>query len=181
MQRQSDRSLVLETVEVPISAIAGTALEEDYLPELELIIDGELKKMGAVGASELARRKKQRAAHVKAKRVRYIRLTTGHQGNSLWISSPDSKLDRKPSKYNPHGDWNGYVSSRHDETIWSALRSLEHSDEGGVIYVAKHWSKPAHVIDVRPSPCEALAKTGKHDWFYVPTGDDICHSCGLLV
>lgn len=181
MQRQSERSLVLETVEVPISAIAGTALEEDYLPELELIIDGELKKMGAVGASELGRRKKQRAAHVKAKRVRYVRETEGYNNSSLWISSPDSKLDRKKSKYRPNGEWNGTVGDTPSDAIWTALRQLEYRDEGGVIYVTKYWDRPASVIDVRPSPCEALAKTGKHDWFYVPTGDDICRSCGLLV
>lgn len=173
--KYGDRSIALETVDIPISVIAKSDLAENYLPLLSEIADKELKKMGDVGRDELARRKKQRAAHVKANRAFYVRSSEGYSGSITIVTrSKDRDRDEK-------GHLLGNSCQGPNEGVRMAQMMLALSDEGGVIYVDKLWGRKAFIVDVWPNPCEALAKTGNHDWSYVPTGDDICRSCGLVV
>lgn len=174
--RRRERALVLEHVEVPVSVVAASNLADEYLPDMELIADSELKKMGKAGKEELARRQKQRAAHVKAGRAFYVRFAEGYQGRSIIIVTRSKDKDRDKD-----GRLVGLSVESPTEGVQCAQMMLDHEDAGGVIYVEPMWSKKAQVIDVRPNPCEALAKTGKHDWFYPGTGDDVCSSCGLVI
>jgi len=174
--RRRDRSSVFETVEIPVHEVARSELAAKHLPDLELVADSELKKIGAAGTAELARRKKERATHVKAGRAFYVRTAEGYQGRSLIIVTRSKDKDRDKD-----GRLAGPSVQTPREGIQCAEMMLDREDAGGVIYVEAMWGEKAQVVDVRPNPCEALAKTGKHDWFYPGTGDDVCRSCGLVV
>lgn len=169
--RQSERSLFYETMDVEVSK-----LPEELRPPVTMITDAQLRKIsGAEAKTELAHREKVRAEHVKAGRVRYVFLTEGYGGRSIWW------VGRWPTRQLPKKGYSedGHSSETPSQGIASAKMMLIHHDEGGVIY-ADDYHGEKQVIDVRPSGCEHLIMHGVHDWFYVPTGDDVCRSCGLV-
>lgn len=173
--RRQDRTGVVDTVEIPVSVIAASELAAEYLPPLILIADAELAKMGEQGAAELARREQVRADHVAAGRVRYVFRTDGFSG-SIWVMSSKPRGEERDKS----GRLQGHACGTSHEAKGLAKMSLEHSDQGGVIMVDGSDWHDDEIVDVRPNDCQALRETGKHDWMYVPTGDDVCRSCGLV-
>jgi hypothetical protein len=172
--RQSDRYSFYETMEIEVSK-----LPKELRPAVTLITDAQLRKIRTKEAKdELARREKLREEHVKAGRVRYVFLTKGYQDRSIWwVHRLPTRTASKDQGY-PEGQ----SSQSRSQGISLAQMMLVHQDEGGVIYAEPGGFKNEEptVIDVRPSTCEHLLLHGKHDWFYVPTGDDVCRSCGLV-
>jgi hypothetical protein len=177
VQRQN-RTATQETIEIPISRLAVSDLAAEYLPPVLVIADSELAQMGAAGKAELARRETLRKAHVKAGRVRYVfESKSNHSNGTFWVMSPKPKGKERDRDGRLHG--HACQSSRDGKQL--AMMTLERYDEGGVIYIDGNGFRGAEIVDLRPNECQALKETGKHDWSYVPTGDDICRSCGLLI
>jgi hypothetical protein len=175
--RQSDRYSLYETLEIEVSK-----LPQALRPAVMLTTDAQLNKIRTKEArNELARREKVREEHVKAGRAMYVFRTEGYGNRTIWW------LHRVPERRVSKKQGSGYDEGRpcqsRNEGIAIAQMILVHNDEGGVIYAEPSgfsFDKDPAVIDIRPSTCEYLAKHGKHDWFYVPTGDDVCRSCGLV-
>jgi hypothetical protein len=179
MKRQ-DRCRTYETVDVPISVLSQSDLAATYLPPLLLIADAELAQMGEAGRSELERRVKERHEHVEAGRVCYVFQSKGYDDKLIWIVSKSPKGKEREKRGPRKGHLKGHSVSGPQEGKRLALMILEREDKGGVIYIdGNDWHK-AEIIDLRQNECEALKTTGKHDWFYVPTGDDVCRSCSLV-
>ena len=173
--RQTDRSAFYETMEIEVSK-----LPKELRPAVTLITDAQLKKIRSKEAKdELARRDAVRAEHVKSNRAIYVFLTKGFQDRTIWWvhRAPDRRISKKRG----HGYDEGRPVETRSQGIALGHMLLIHEDEGGVIYAEPGgYEKDQAIIDVRPSTCEYLAQHGKHDWFYVPTGDDVCRSCGLV-
>lgn len=174
MKRQN-RTATFETVEIPVSVLAESDLADKWLPALSVINDSELKKMGERGRQELERREAVRAEHVAAGRVRYVYRAKGYQ-DDIWVVSSKTKGNERDK----NGRLIGNVAQTSYDGRQLALMALEYEDRGGVVYIEDWDGKLKEIVDLRPNECEALAATGKHDWFYVPTGDDVCRSCGLV-
>lgn len=169
--KQHDRTVFYDEISVPVHK-----LPQKLRPPLTDISDAELGKINTAGAkNELARREQLRKEHVEAGRVRYVFRTEGYQGSPIWW------MHRLPTR-TVSGD-KGYPEGRPCETpsqgIAMAVMTLRYHDEGGVIY-ANTYDGETQVIDVRPTSCEAVEKTGKHDWSYDTMGGDVCRSCGLV-
>lgn len=175
--RQRNRTDIYEEINVPIHKLPPA-----LRPPLLLVADSELRKIRNQEAkTELARREQVRKEHVEANRAMYVFRTEGFQDRMIWWVH--RAPERRVSKKRGHGYDEGRSAETRSQGIGIAQMILIHNDEGGVIYAEPggfSHEKEAAVIDVRPSTCEYLAEHGKHDWFYVPTGDDVCRSCGLV-
>ena len=168
--------------EVTIPAHLAWNLPElaEYRPPINRLADAELAKLDSPEAKlEIERRQAFVEQAIADRRVRYVKLLANPRNDaSLWWSL------FTPNR-NPWGENHHSYGSTLVQALWYARQGLSRYDEGGVIFIegTPHGfrdEREDQTIYLWASECAALKETGMHDWFYVPTGDDICRSCGLI-